>query len=383
MVWHMADELEKKMNPASVRPVLAVFEWHHLGDAVLALPFVRAAELRYEVHVFCRPAAAEIFQWLLPAPHVHGCEPPWGETKGVLPGMTGCGELLAQIRAVRAELGVCAWADPRVSVLMTRAGIARRVGFPVTRPNYFTWEAALEPSRFAQVYCYSLLATLLQRRGLLTVEVNRADYHQARWEDWRQLGGKTGVDVSLKTPWFVPREVLPPRVLERFKRARLAGHRVWLVHPGARLPVKRWPAHSFACLLRNRIKACEESVAVLDIPGENGMPDDIPAECRFHVASPGMLAAFINGADAVLCHDSLPAHLASALGKPVVALFGDMPECWFGPYENRQHVVKTPGKARVLTHRELEREGKTLLDAVTVEAVQAAMSRVDGQMRSS
>ena len=40
-----------------MKPRLLIVELHHLGDAVLSLPFVRAAARTHEVHVLCRPAA--------------------------------------------------------------------------------------------------------------------------------------------------------------------------------------------------------------------------------------------------------------------------------------------------------------------------------------
>jgi heptosyltransferase-2 len=46
------------------------------------------------------------------------------------------------------------------------------------------------------------------------------------------------------------------------------------------------------------------------------------------------------GCDAVLCHDSFPAHLAAALGKPVVTIFGSGEPDWFAPFNNRQRVVQ-------------------------------------------
>ena len=52
------------------------------------------------------------------------------------------------------------------------------------------------------------------------------------------------------------------------------------------------------------------------------------------------LAAALNRADAVLCHDSLPAHLAAALGKPVITIFGSGEPDWFAPWNNRDRVVQ-------------------------------------------
>ena len=42
----------------------------------------------------------------------------------------------------------------------------------------------------------------------------------------------------------------------------------------------------------------------------------------------------------MLCHDSLPAHLAAALGKRVVTIFGSGEPDWFAPWSNRDRVVQ-------------------------------------------
>ena len=41
---------------------LLVVELHHLGDAVMSLPFVRGAQQRFEVHVLCRPATRAVYE---------------------------------------------------------------------------------------------------------------------------------------------------------------------------------------------------------------------------------------------------------------------------------------------------------------------------------
>ncbi len=43
--------------------------------------------------------------------------------------------------------------------------------------------------------------------------------------------------------------------------------------------------------------------------------------------------------DRVLCHDSMMAHLAGALGKTVYTLFGPQNPDWFAPFGNRERVI--------------------------------------------
>ncbi len=52
-------------------------------------------------------------------------------------------------------------------------------------------------------------------------------------------------------------------------------------------------------------------------------------------------AALIRSSACLLCVDSLPFHIASALKKPVVALFGPTSEITWGPWRNPEAVVLT------------------------------------------
>jgi ADP-heptose:LPS heptosyltransferase len=98
---------------------------------------------------------------------------------------------------------------------------------------------------------------------------------------------------------------------------------------------------------------------------------------KLHTPDLASLVAALHGADAVLCHDSLPAHLAAALGKPVVTIFGSGEPDWFAPWNNRDRVVQR----RVCPlHPCIDRCGMDsylCLDAVTTGDVLAQLERLE------
>jgi heptosyltransferase-3 len=51
------------------------------------------------------------------------------------------------------------------------------------------------------------------------------------------------------------------------------------------------------------------------------------------------LMALVQLSDRLICVDSLPLHIASALQKPVVAIFGPTSEITWGPWKNAQARV--------------------------------------------
>jgi heptosyltransferase-2 len=120
------------------------------------------------------------------------------------------------------------------------------------------------------------------------------------------------------------------------------------VIPGARWDAKRWRADRFGELI-NRLHAVGDSPVVL-----LGGPDDrefaaairaatqVPVVDLVGRTSLRELAALIALAKRVICHDSGPMHIAAALNKPIVALFGPTNPARTGPYCATARIVSLP-----------------------------------------
>jgi heptosyltransferase-2 len=99
------------------------------------------------------------------------------------------------------------------------------------------------------------------------------------------------------------------------------------LHPGARWPGKRWPAERFARLGRELREKGNAEILVFGGPQEEDsaswVADEIGQPAQLASAlSLGQLMALISGCDLFVTNDSGPMHLATALGVPVVAIFG-------------------------------------------------------------
>ena len=133
-----------------------------------------------------------------------------------------------------------------------------------------------------------------------------------------------------------------------------AGLRIAL-HISARRPAQRWPTERFvelAELLPGTpvLLWSPGSVHHPRHPGDDEKAQSILARTRKAVAYPTLRLRELIGAlaacDAVICSDGGASHLAAALGKPVVCLFGDSsPERWrpWGP----AHRVLQPASRHV------------------------------------
>ena len=135
-----------------------------------------------------------------------------------------------------------------------------------------------------------------------------------------------------------PMSVFPDSAMIENLRERI-GDGFIAVHISARRPAQRWPLERYQGLINELTKSSR--VLLLWAPGPRGdprHPGDDEAASRLSAMSnlvklptPGVakLIAALSLARLVICPDGGAMHLAAALGKPTVALFGDSPvERW-------------------------------------------------------
>ncbi|MBI1942743.1 MAG: glycosyltransferase family 9 protein [Betaproteobacteria bacterium] len=166
-------------------------------------------------------------------------------------------------------------------------------------------------------------------------------------------------DVQGAVPGLVL--VPDPRELER-ARALLAsrpGRRI-AVHISARRRAQRWPAQRFAELI-GALHAQHGALAVLlwspgppehaRHPGDDDKAAEVlraagagAAVIPYPTARLAELIGALAACDEVICSDGGAMHLAAALGKPVVALFGDAPAERWRPWGTRHRIVRPPSR---------------------------------------
>ena len=120
-----------------------------------------------------------------------------------------------------------------------------------------------------------------------------------------------------------------------------------LLQPGARWPNKRWPVEHFAGL----IKQCSTDLpdfrfAVLGGNADRELGAALaqakPGRCldlTGKLSLPEMIE-WVRLGDVMVSNDTGPMHVAAALGKPVVALFGPTEPRRTGPYGQRDRVFQ-------------------------------------------
>jgi len=172
------------------------------------------------------------------------------------------------------------------------------------------------------------------------------------------LGGHLGIlgDIPSLRVVADPGEVA--RAAEAF-----GGHRgpKVAVHISARRPAQRWPAERFAALME-RLHAQHGALSMLlwspgaaahrQHPGDDDKAAAIAEAARgtplvaYRTDRLRELIGALAASDIVICSDGGALHLAAALRKPIVCLFGDSPPERWGPWNVPCRILR-PASLRV------------------------------------
>ncbi|WP_281982446.1 glycosyltransferase family 9 protein [Azonexus hydrophilus] len=171
---------------------------------------------------------------------------------------------------------------------------------------------------------------------------------------------RMGLRYETPAPLVVPDPALQQAFREQCSaRLGFAPTRLIGVHVSARKPSQRWPADRFAAFIRAVTEPEGTACLLFWAPGTSDDPkhpgDDHKA-AEIIAATHGapvvplptghlrQLIAGLSLCDGVLCADGGAMHLAAALGKPMVCLFGDSdPERW-GPWGNPHRIAQAESR---------------------------------------
>jgi ADP-heptose:LPS heptosyltransferase len=307
------------------RPRLLVVEMHHLGDAVMAMPFLRAAMRDFDVHVACRaPVAKMLAAWM---PDI-----------GLLSG--GWWRVTREARKLKPAVAACVWADSRAQWVMAVSGARLRAGFPMNEANYYAPDWPWRQRRLRAGIWLARLGFAAPGGRLLTHPVQRADREQHHLTSWEALAQTLELNAEYDTPWFHA-PPCPEEAAEFCDSRRTQGYKILVLHAGARLPTKIWPAERFTALLARLAKAPKLAVLVVHPPDESPPHPSGSNQRVFMTPSFDALAGTINRGDIFLGNDSFAAHVAAALGKPTLAIFGSGNPHWFAPGGDFRTVIAT------------------------------------------
>ncbi|NIM41111.1 MAG: glycosyl transferase [Hydrogenophaga sp.] len=314
---------------ADARRILAV-RLDNLGDVLMTAPALAALKRRTagtQLTLLTSPAGAELARHLDAVDECFVYRAPWTrQPEGTEASAAQDLRLVERLRAHRFDAAViftvCTQSALPAALLCRLAGIPLRLAHARENP-------------------YALLSDWVPETDVCASGM--------RHEVQRQL------DLVRSVGYVSGDEALPfeldPADTQTMRAALAAAggrpDRPWLVvHPGASAASRRYPAQRFGQAADALARATDCQIVFTGTAGEQPLVHEAGAAMSEPFVDLcgrldlGPLAALIGGARALLCNNSGPAHLAAALGTPVVVLYA---------LTNPQH---TPwrAKARVLSH---------------------------------
>ena len=246
-----------------------------------------------------------------------------------------------QLRATGYDLVVDMQGQFRTALLALATGAPVRIGFD--RPRAEVWSASTR----------QLPATARRhawkgaREGAWVaythhIAVPTLDVHAV--DRYLTVGPLLGLDDGPADFSFPIPAAATERVDALLRKHGIAGQPLLLIAPGTIWETKHWRSEGFAEVARHFMQrgfavvlagsareraACEEVVArapaAIDLAGETTLSE---------------LAALTQRSTLCLTNDSGPMHLAVALGRPVVSIFGPTDPIWVGPYRREGAVLQ-------------------------------------------
>ncbi len=161
-----------------------------------------------------------------------------------------------------------------------------------------------------------------------------------------------------------------------------------VVHPGASVPARAWSAERNAELV-DALVTTGRRVAVTGSPGERGLTARVAGRQRPEVVDLGGatslagLAEVMAGARAVVVGNTGPAHLAAAMGTPVVSLFAPtVPAVRWRPWKVAHELLGVEVPCAGCRARECPVPGHPCLEGVAVSEAVAAVERLAGPVEA-
>ena len=281
-----------------------------LGDVLLAGPAVRAVAASSDrVVLLCGPRGAEAAAMLPGVDEILVWNSPWIAQPAPELSSAEWRRLIRMIRSVRADAAVILTSFHQsplpIAMALRLAGVRRIGGASVDYPG-------------------SLLDVRL---------IPGEDLPEDIPEPVR------GLRIAAASGFVLPLDDSGRLALRPLPELPGPGDRVFsdylVVHPGASVPARRWPAAAYAALVRE-LADRGHRVLVTGDESERDLTAEVAGDAGTDLGGRTPLpemARLLRDARLLVCSNTGPAHLAAAVGTPVVSLYSPvLPAARWAPY---------------------------------------------------
>jgi ADP-heptose:LPS heptosyltransferase len=300
-------------------PRILVFEFWHLGDAVMLDPLLRALRGRFpraEISLLCKPATRVLLEPGHLVDRFFEIDVPWTAFKDKYDWRRYVGSgfmaMIRELRRERFDVSIDSRMDVRSNILAWLVNARRRIGFDFPGG-----------------------------RGLLTDRLPAPGEGSHKVIDWlSMLAPIGGVPDEFAAPALDIPEATQAVVNASLHTLGITSDtRLVAVYPSAGQMVKRWPIHRFVEVVTALEKLEDTRVLVLvDPDGYGEILGEAGAICVR--ASLAELPAFLSRCALFIGNDTGPAHMAAAVGVPTITIFGPGVSNWYRPFGPGHRVVQ-------------------------------------------
>jgi len=336
------------VGQTQIRRIL-VIRLDHLGDLVMTRPALAALHKRFPGAQIDLLIAKEFAPLLENAREIREIIPfaaHWFSKNGqAWHQVIEARAILKKMKQNHYDLAIDFRGDVRNILLMTLAGIPRRLGWPVTGGGFLLSESNGNPPESHQVLRN---LDLLEPLGVDPFSPNVPFSYSAnqKREFWNSIG----------------------KSIEQIRSPKIA------VHAGAGYPSKRWPEKKFSELIRRILEKEWGSVILIGSAREKEMMSDLPMDphlidLRGKTAVEDLPILF-DGCDFFLGNDSGPSHIAAAQDLECVVIFsGTNNADYWHPWTRRLRLVRYPVPCSPCEAQECPLDHHDCLEKITVDQV--------------
>jgi len=332
---------------------ILVVRTDRIGDVLLSTPVIKALRQKYPqayISMMVSPYARDIVEGnpYLDEVIVYDKE---GKHKGVF----GSFKFASRLKKKKFDLAIILHPNNRVHLLTFLSGIPERLGYNLK------------------------LGFLLTRRIEHTKQ--KGQKHEAEYN--LDLLGDLGISGNLPDLFMPLKDDSEKWAEDFFAREGIRDtDKILAINPGASCPSKIWPAERFAEAAEKLSQRYGLKILILGGPKDMYLADKVSREIKAKAinlagkTSVSRLASILKRCALFISNDSGPVHIASALGTPVISIFGRAqaglsPRRW-GPLGKRdRYLHKEAGCILCLAHN-CVREFACLKSIKTEDVVKVA-----------
>ena len=310
---------------------LVVVLRHH-GDVLLASPVLsvlRGHAPKVEIDALVYDDTAPMLEGHPALARLHVVGRSWKKA-GALSRLSLEGQLFGELRARRYDLLVHLTEQPR------GAWLARSLGARASVAPAVPGRGAFWARSFTHLYPL--------------VHNGRRHKVEAYLDALRRIGVQPTMDE--RRTQFVPGAAAEARISALLAAERVAEHGYIHIHPASRWSFKCWTPERNAELIDRLASAHRIVVTAAPEPDEMSLIDEILSKAKSKPVNLAgkltikELGALTARARLFVGVDSMPMHLAAAMGTPVVALFGPSGEDEWRPWRVKHRVVTSSHPCR-------------------------------------